>query len=101
MVLGRPNQHWVSVTSLLPCKPASGAPQRLEGGASLQRVVDDFALGPHAQQGTWTRPRGRPGVMFPQIPPSEELLARRERAVAFICFARRHSEILSISVYVV
>src|SRR4029450_10214125 len=54
MVLGRPDQHRVGVTSLLPSETSTRPPQRLEGGASLQRVVDDFTLGPHGQQRTWT-----------------------------------------------
>ena len=55
MVLGRADQHRVSVTGILTCEPASRAPQRLKCRASLQRVVDDLALGPHGQQRTWTQ----------------------------------------------
>src|SRR5215211_3758111 len=80
MVLGRPDQHRVSVTSFLPGERPAGAPQRLEGGASLQRVVDDLTLGPHGLQRTWTRRRGRPCVIFCGIGSERELLARAERA---------------------
>src|SRR6185437_6161141 len=74
VVLRRSEQHRIRVAGLLPCKPASRAPQRLKCGASLQRVVDDFALGPHGQQRTWSRPGGRPRAIFYRITPERELL---------------------------
>src|SRR5215207_7031062 len=64
MVLGRPDQHRVSVTDLLPSERTTRTPERLEDGTSLQRVVDNLALGPHGQQRTWTRAARRPAGIF-------------------------------------
>src|ERR671916_305441 len=53
VVLGRPQQHGVGVAGLPAGKPVARAPQRLQAGASLQRIVDDHALRPHAEKSTW------------------------------------------------
>ena len=40
----------------MPGQAASRTPQRLQRGASLQRIVDDLALRPHGHQGTLPSP---------------------------------------------
>src|SRR4029453_18568409 len=92
MMLGSPDQHRVGVTRLLASERAPRPPQRLESGASLQRVVDNFALGPHEQQRTWSRPRRRPTVIFRKSPLSGNFRLALNVGPAFLRSARERFE---------
>src|SRR5215213_5148475 len=50
VVLRRADQQRVGITRVMAGQRAAGALKRLEGGATLQRIVDDLALRPHGKQ---------------------------------------------------
>src|SRR5215203_3655496 len=50
VILRRADQQRVGITRVMAGQRAAGALERLEGGATLQRIVDDLALRPHGKQ---------------------------------------------------
>src|SRR5215213_2633887 len=71
VILSRADQQRIGIARVMAGKRASRALERLEGGASFQRIVDDLALRPHGKQEYVAR---RPGSI-PRFAPGLACLA--------------------------
>src|SRR5215212_9218387 len=73
VILRRADQQRVGITRVMAGQRAAGALERLEGGATLQRIVDDLALRPHGKQ---EYVGSRSGAICPSSGPCHPTLAR-------------------------